>query len=388
MRLPGNDNAMHRRLSMVLAAAVTCLGVAACSDDEPERAAPPPGSGTASTQERSPPERAAGAPRVSTVASGLEAPWEIAFLPDGRALVTERVGRVRLLSRGLDLEDRPRAEVEVRAVGESGLLGLAVDPRFCSNRFVYIYRTAEDGNEVLRMRLEGDRLEEDATVLEGLEAGPIHDGGRIHFGPDGLLYVATGEAGNPALAQDPGSLNGKMLRLRGFRGDGGRPEVLSRGHRNVQGFDWQPRSGRLLATEFGPDANDEVNVIRRGGNYGWPEAQGDAGGPRFVPALVDYEDVIAPSGATFVTASGSEWTGAFLLAALRGEQLRLIELSGGRVRKDTPLFEGRFGRLRTVTEGPDGAIYALTNNTDGRGSPRDGDDRILRIVPPGGRGGR
>ena len=197
-----------------------------------------------------------------------------------------------------------------------------------------------------------------------------------------MLYVSTGEAGSPELAQDRDSLNGKLLRLRDFRGDGGRPEVISLGHRNVQGFDWQPRTGRLFATEFGPDSNDEVNVIRRGGNYGWPKAQGDEGAPRFVPALVDYEEVIAPSGATFVSKPGSEWSGGFLLAALRGEQLRLLTLDGAKVRSDEPVFEGRYGRLRTVVEGPDGAVYALTNNTDGRGSPREGDDRILRILPP------
>lgn len=377
-----------RRPLTVLAVILICVGAAGCSDDEPERAPTPPDRGTATEPAQSAPDRAVGTPQVSTVATGLEAPWEIAFLPDGRALVTERPGRVRLLSRDLELRGEPVAEVAVEAVGESGLLGLAVDPRFERNGFVYLYRTGESGNEVLRMRLRGDRLEEDATVLDGLAAGPIHDGGRIHFGPDGLLYVSTGEAGNPQLAQDPRSLNGKMLRLRGFRGERARPEVLSLGHRNVQGFDWQPGTNRLFATEFGPDANDEVNVIRRGGNYGWPEAQGDAGAPRFVPALVDYEDVIAPSGATFVSQRGSAWTGGFLLAALRGEQLRLLTLAGGRVGRDTPLFKGRFGRLRTVVEGPDGAIYALTNNTDGRGSPRDGDDRILRIVPPGRRDGR
>ncbi len=321
---------------------------------------------------------------MTTVASGLEAPWEIAFLPDGRALVSERPGRIRMLSRTLRLRTEPVAEIEVSAVGEAGLLGLAVDPSFERNRFVYLYRTAGSGNEVLRYRLEGNRLEEDGTILDGLEAAPIHDGGRIHFGPDGLLYVSTGEAGNEGLAQDRRSLNGKFLRLHGFRGGGARAEVISLGHRNVQGFDWQPRSGRLFATEFGPDSNDEVNLIRRGGNYGWPEAQGDEGEPRFVPALVDYEAVIAPSGATFVTEPGSTWTGGFLLAALRGEQLRLLTFDGAQVVDDEPLFVGRFGRLRTVVEGPDGAIYALTNNTDGRGSPREGDDRVLRIVPPAG----
>jgi glucose/arabinose dehydrogenase len=366
------------------------LAAAGCggSDDEPEQAAPPP---AAPTETESRPERnsaggrlarASGGPEVSTVVTGLEAPWEMAFLPDGRALVTERPGRVRLLSRGLKLRADPVAEVDVSAMGESGLLGLAVDPRFARNRFVYLYRTASNGNEVLRYRMEGDRLEEDAKILEGLQASPIHDGGRIHFGPDGLLYVSTGEAGSPELAQDASSLNGKMLRLRDFRGGDGKPEIISRGHRNVQGFDWQPRTGRLFITEFGPDANDEINLIRRGGNYGWPEAQGDDGGPDFVPALVDYEDVIAPSGATFVSLPRSAWTGRFLLAALRGEQLRLVTLDGNRVSGDRALFQGRFGRLRTVVEGPDGALYALTNNTDGRGSPREGDDRILRIVPP------
>ena len=390
----------HRGMSprLLIAVAAVALGMAAAgcngSEDESERAAPPPRTEPKTQTESAPakrspgPARTRGAPSVSTVATGLEAPWEIAFLPDGRALVTERPGRVRLLSRDLKLREEPVAEVDVSALGESGLLGLAVDPRFKRNRFVYLYRTAQTGNEVLRYRLEGDRLEEDARILDGLEAAPIHDGGRIHFGPDELLYVSTGEAGNPSFAQDPGSLNGKMLRLRDFRGEGGRPEIVSRGHRNVQGFDWQPGTGRLFATEFGPDANDEINIIRRGQNYGWPDAQGDQGAPRFVPALVDYEDVIAPSGATFISQPGSTWTGGFLLAALRGEELRLVSLDGDRVTGDQALFEGRFGRLRTVVEGPDGAIYALTNNTDGRGSPKEGDDRILRIVPPRGRGRR
>ena len=364
--------------------AVAVLAIAGCGDDDGESATRPAPQRTVEAPRDERPARTAGAPRVRTVASGLEAPWEIAFLPDGRALVTERPGRVRLLSRDLKLRDDPVAQIEVEAIGESGLLGLAVDPRFERNRFVYLYRTAASGNEVLRYRLEGDRLEEDGKILDGLAAGPIHDGGRIHFGPDGLLYVSTGEAGNQALAQDRDSLNGKLLRLRGFRTGGAEAEVVSLGHRNVQGFDWQPRTGRLFATEFGPDSNDEVNLIRRGGNYGWPEAQGDEGAPQFVPALVDYEEVIAPSGATFVSEPGSSWSGGFLLAALVGEQLRLVTFDGGEVTGDEPLFEGRYGRLRTVVEGPDGAIYALTNNTDGRGSPREGDDRVLRIVPPTG----
>jgi glucose/arabinose dehydrogenase len=319
--------------------------------------------------------------QVSTVVTGLEAPWELAFLPDGRALLTERPGRVRLLDKGLKLRDEPAAEVQVNATGESGLLGLAVDPRFQSNRFVYLYRTGQSGNEVLRYRMEGDHLTEDGKILGGIRSGPIHDGGRIHFGPDGLLYVSTGEAGDMPLAQDRSSLNGKILRVRDFRGKGG-AEIVSLGHRNVQGFDWEPGTGRLVATEFGPDSDDEVNVIRRGGNYGWPGAQGKEGAPKFVEPVVDYEDVIAPSGATFVHRRGSAWTGSFVFGALVGQQIRRVKLDGNRVTADESLYKDRFGRVRTVVEGPDGALYALTNNTDGRGSPREGDDRILRIVPP------
>lgn len=151
----------------------------------------------------------------------------------------------------------------------------------------------------------------------------------------------------------------------------------------MQGFDWQPGTDLLVASEFGPDANDEVNIIREGSDYGWPDAQGDDTDNGSVPAVVDFEDnIVAPSGATFVSQPGSAWTGNFLIACLRGQQLRRIVFDGENVVENEPLFEGEFGRLRTVVEGPDGALYVLTNNTDGRGEPREGDDRILRIVPP------
>ena len=200
-------------------------------------------------------------------------------------------------------------------------------------------------------------------------------------GPDGLLYVSTGEAGNPDLAQDDSSLNGKFLRLRDFRAAGGEPDVIDKGHRNVQGFDWDS-DGRLFATEFGDDSDDEVNLIREGRNYGWPEREGTEGGGGFTAALVGFEEVIAPSGGTIVSQPGSAWTGDFIFGALVGEQIRRVELDGGRAGEDEALFEGELGRVRTVVEGPDGALYALTNNTDGRGSPREGDDRLVRIVPP------
>ena len=376
-------------------AAVAATG---CSDDstsargvsEPASAALPSASTSPSTPSA---ERRASGPRlarssngarVSTVATGLEIPWEIAFLPDGSALVTERPGRVRLLSRDRRLRRQPLARIPVSARGEGGLLGVAVDPRFGrGNDFVYLYFTTSSGMKVDRYRLRGTRLRRQATILDGIEAGAIHDSGRIHFGPDNRLYVSTGDAGQPALAQDPQSRNGKYLRLspRAYRGNGGTPEIFSRGHRNAQGFDWQPRTGRLFSTEHGPDGDDEVNLVTRGANYGWPRARGRNHAGFRAPLLV-YGTSIAPSGATFVTRPGSSWTGDYLFAALRGEQLRRVRFDGRRPTRNSALFVGRFGRLRTVVEAPDGSLLVLTNNRDGRGSPRNGDDRILRIVPP------
>jgi len=342
---------------------------------------------TASQPERSARPRLArspNGPRVSTIATGLNVPWEIAFLPNGSALVTERPGRVRLLTRDRKLRRQPLARIAVSAEGEGGLLGVAIDPRFGQgNDFVYFYFTKSSGMKVARYRLRGTRLRRDATILDGIEAGPIHDSGRIRFGPDRRLYVSTGDAGRPELAQDPQSLNGKYLRLdpREYRGDGGTPEIFSRGHRNAQGLAWQPRSGRLISTEHGPDGDDEVNLVTRGGNYGWPQARGRDHGAFRAP-LVVYPTSIAPSGATFVTLPGSRWSGDYLFAALVGEQLRRVCLDGRRVTVNQALFAGRFGRLRTVVEARDGSLFVLTNNRDGRGSPRSGDDRILRIVPP------
>ncbi len=339
--------------------------------------------------DRRPPPR----PRVRTVATGLEIPWEIAFLPDRSALVTERPGRVRLLERDGRLRRRPVARVPVSAQGEGGLLGLAIDPRFSQNHFTYLYYTTAEGMRLERWRYEGGRLLRERSLVDGIQAGSVHDSGRIAFGPDGRLYVATGDAGQGELAQQADSLNGKFLALSPaqYRGAGGRPEIISRGHRNPQGFDWEPGTRRLLATEHGPSEGvdgpagyDEVNRIVSGGNYGWPAVYGfDQSG--FDAPLKVYRLPLAPSGATFVARHGSAWTGSFVFACLRGEQLRRLVFTHGRIAADVPLLRGRFGRLRTVVEGPDGALYALTSNRDGRGTPRAGDDRILRISPPGSR---
>jgi aldose sugar dehydrogenase len=325
--------------------------------------------------------------RVETVATGLEVPWEIAFLPDRSALVTERPGRVRLLEANGELRDDPVATVEVSALGEGGLMGLALDPEFTDNDLVYLYFTTADGLRLERWRYAGGELTRETTLVSDIRAGPVHDSGRIAFGPDERLYVATGEAGDGELAQDDASLNGKYLRLtpEQYRGDGEvRPEIYSKGHRNAQGFDWDER-GRLFSTEHGPSGGDgpqgydEVNLIRQGANYGWPEVIGsDHEG--FEAPLRVYEEAIAPSGATFVEGSG--WNGDFVFATLRGEALRRLRLDGTRIAGDQVLLEGEYGRLRTVVQGPDGALYVLTSNRDGRGSPSDDDDRILRITPP------
>jgi glucose/arabinose dehydrogenase len=331
------------------------------------------------------PARAGTDPSVRTVATGLRVPWEIAFLPNRSALITERPGRVRILTATGRLVGRPAATIPVRTGGEDGLLGLAVDPQFATNRFVYLYYTTGRGNVVARYRYSGGRLSFRRTIVRGIAAASLHDGGRIRFGPDGALYIATGDAERPSRSQSGGSLNGKLLRLGGAaaRGAGGRPAIFSRGHRNMQGFDWQPGTGRLYSDEHGARGNDEINLIRRGANYGWPLVQGGTRRTGFTAPLALYS-TIAPSGATFVRTAGSAWTGDYLMACLRGEQIRRLRFDGTRVLRNEALLRGRFGRIRTVVEGPGGALYALTNNTDGRGSPRRGDDRVLRILPPGG----
>ena len=318
---------------------------------------------------------------TGTVVKGLNVPWELAFLPGGGALVTERPGTVRRLDKNLKLKKEPVARIKVQAEGEGGLLGMTLDPGFKRNHLLYLYRTTSSGNEVVRYRYRGGKLTDALTIVRGIKAGVIHDGGRLRFGPDGALYITTGESGDSGLAQQPESLNGKILRVRDPRSGAVEPEIVSLGHRNVQGLDWQPKTELLYATEFGPDAHDEINQIRDGQNYGWPDFEGKDGPG---PALVDYPQVVAPSGATFVHKRGARWYGDLLVACLVGEQMRRITFDGNRVVSDKPMYEGKYGRLRQVVEGPDGAIYLLTNNTDGRGTPRRGDDRIIRIVPPRG----
>jgi glucose/arabinose dehydrogenase len=314
-----------------------------------------------------------------TIATGLSVPWGVAFLPGGDALVSERTtGRILRIS-----PDGRRRRVVMRVPGvdtnsgEGGLLGLAVSPSFSSDRWVYAYFTSPRDNRIVRFRL-GGRIH---PVLTGLRRGVIHNGGRIAFGPDGKLYAGVGETGDTSLAQNRRSLNGKILRM---NPDGSVPAdnpfggslVWSYGHRNVQGLAWD-RSGRLWATEFGQNEFDEVNLIRKGRDYGWPdvEGRGPTDGGRFTNPLVTWRTSEAsPSGAAIAD-------GTMYIGALQGDAVLRVRLNGSRARKASPLLRGRYGRIRTVVRAPDGSLWVTTSNRDGRGTPRSGDDRIVRIRP-------
>jgi glucose/arabinose dehydrogenase len=362
-------------MRLLLPLLLVTVALSACGSDDPGPAQP-----TSTPQASAGPEETAAQPRARDMraevnATGLEVPWEIVFLPDGRALVTERVGRVRLLSARGELREQPIARIAVDDAGEGGLMGMAV-----RDDFVFLYMTRGGVNQLVRYRFANDELTQEKILVDGIDASSIHSGGRLKFGPDDMLYLSVGDAAEPSVAQDRESLNGKFLRVDPRSGEA---EVYSYGHRNPQGFDWEPGSGRLIADEHGQSGNDEVNVIREGANYGWPVIEGQASRAGMQTPIKLYQSPSAPSGGTFLRSRGSAWTGSYFIAMLAGARLQRIVIEGDAVVEEQSLLEGRYGRLREVVEGPDGALYLLTSNRDGRGDPTEDDDRIIRVEPPG-----
>jgi glucose/arabinose dehydrogenase len=311
--------------------------------------------------------------QTEIIAENLNTPWAIDFLPDDRMIFTERNGQVSILENG---SVKSIGNINVVQMGESGLLGIAVDPEFNTNEFVYLYYTSQSGNRLSRFTLN-EKLENETILIDNIPSGQIHNGGRIKFGPDGKLYVTTGEANNRLLAQEINSTGGKILRI---NKDGTVPSdnpfgnyVYSYGHRDPQGITWNPITKEMYSSEHGATQNDEINIIVKGGNYGWPIYQGNESAPGYIKPLIVYTDfTIAPSGTAYNN-------GDLYVAGLRGSQLRKISLSadGKSVTREEALLTN-LGRIREVVLHK-GYLYISTSNRDGRGIPQSGDDKIIRI---------
>ena len=321
----------------------------------------------------------------------LDVPWSLAFAPDGRLFIAERPGRVRIVQNGQLLAEPALVLDDVFAQGEAGLLGLALHPDFTQNRLVYLAYTARVGsgavNRLVRYREVNQRLGERAVLVDNIRAATIHDGARLRFGPDGLLYMSMGDAADVSTSQDLGSLNGKILRVTDEgRTPAGNPlpsPIWSYGHRNPQGFDWAP-NGDLWESEHGPTGNDEINLIQPGGNYGWPLITGGETRAGMITPVLFFSPSIAPSGASFYRGTAiSGFRGNLFVATLANMSLlrvRFDPVDPRRVLTHERLLQGLYGRLRDVVSGPDGALYVSTSNRDGRNTPVAEDDRVLRIV--------
>lgn len=348
---------------------------------------------------------------IQTVLSGLVVPWSLAWLPDGAMLVAERPGRLLVVDPN---GQTPRQVIRIEGVdssGDHGLMGLAVSPQFGTDRFVFLSYTRNRGDRLVsrisRFVFQVDRLFDETVLVDDLPAADYHDGLPLQFGPDGMLYAATGDGGQGQLAQDVGSLAGKFLRIDKFGhaprdnplalADGSRSPVWTWGHRNCQGFSWHPLTGQLYATEHGPalgvegtlGGGDELNRIQKGRNYGWPlfhhDANGVLAGARCVVPLAQWTPGIGPAGAVFYTGDKfPSLRNKLLFVALRGEALVCVtfdEKNPDRIDDVSAVLEKQFGRLRAVAVGPDGLIYLTTSNRDRRGVAMVSDDRILRLAP-------
>jgi len=373
--------------ALALLLAATGCGFGAPEGEDPDLTPPrfPTPSASPTRPGEPPPPEITGAHHV--IVSGLDLPWDIDFLPDGAALVTER-DRGRILRVGPESTEAGLAVAEVQTIevnpaGEGGLLGIAVSPDYDDDGWVYVYYTTAADNRIARLRL-GEPPE---PILTGIPRSSNHNGGQLAFGPDGFLYASTGDSEVPSRAQDRGSLAGKILRLT----RAGRPapenpfdsHVWAYGLRNVQGLAWDAR-GRLWATEFGSQSRDELNQIVAGENYGWPEVEGIAGDDRFRDPAVDWATHEASCSGVAVVGP------AVVAACLRGQRLWLVDVTGSGtvLGSPRPLLVEEYGRLRAAAVAPDGSLWVSTSNRDGRlpGGPGPEDDRIIQLVV-GGSGG-
>lgn len=330
---------------------------------------------------------------IQIVAENLYVPWAIAIIDANTLYFTERSGIVSRLKVG---DPRPQTLLSLQSpfisLGEGGLMGITLDPDFFRNHYIYVMYTYREGNQtynrVDRLVEEENQVYINRVLLDRIPGNQIHNGGRIKIGPDQKLYITTGDAGNPLLAQNLTSMAGKILRI---ELDGSVPldnpfrnsPIYSYGHRNPQGLAWSPRH-IMYASEHGQTAHDEINEIIPGANYGWPLVQGDEDSAEVniqKPLIHSGEETWAPSGIAYV--DQGPWKGKLLVATLRGEQLLTITFdeNGTKVNKVESWFRNQFGRLREVISAKDGSIYLTTNNRDGRGNPMFGDDKIIRLVP-------
>lgn len=325
-----------------------------------------------------------GTDAVKVVTTKLQKPWALAFSED-KIFLTEKVGRIRVVDNGV-LANNSVADFHVADINDAGLLGITLHPNFINNHYMYVYYTYKDGdklwNKVLRITINNEKITDATTILDKIPGAEFDDGGVIKFGPDNKLYIGTGDATDDEAAQDLNSLAGKILRL---NDDGSIPVdnpipnslVYSYGHRNPQGLAWDG-NGNLYETEEGPTKNDEINLIKNGQNYGWPN-QECSGQKEYQDAKRCYEISIQPAGMVYYQSGKLDFKDSIVIASLRGNALFQVPINNDTLGTQKIILDG-LGRIREVGEGPDGYLYILTSNTDGKGFPDKNDDKLLRIV--------